>query len=142
MNPFVCTPLITAPHDYYFSFLTIIIETHEYVLYMSKIDVSRILGSLGSYANDSSVVTTFSLTLSLQKRINRGREVHEKGLELLHCYAGGIGTFIPPTFSLEDISFCCRDWRLSSLEKRSNRTRSRFHEVPNLKKRYTCTLFS
>ena len=141
MNPFVCVPLVTAPHDYYFSFLNIVIETHEYVQYMSKIDVSRILGSLGSYATDSSVVTTFSLTLYLQKGINRGREVHERELELLHCYDGGIGTLISPTFSLEYISLCCRAWRLSSLEKRSSITRSRFCEVPNLKRRYICTCF-
>ena len=47
-----------------------------------------------------SVVTTFSLTLSLQKGINRGREVHERGLESLHCYTGGIGTLIPPNHLL------------------------------------------
>ena len=35
-----------------------------------------------------SVVTNFYLTLSLQKGMNRGREVYEKGLELLHCYVG------------------------------------------------------
>ena len=39
-------------------------------------------------------------------------------------------------FSLESIPLCCRYWRLSSLEKRSKRTRSRFREVPNLKRRY------
>ena len=70
-------------------------------------------------------------TLSLHKCINRRREVHERGLELLHCYAGGIGTLIPPTFALDVIPLCCKAWRLSSLEKRSRRTRSRFHEVPS-----------
>ena len=88
-----------------------------------------------------SVITTLYSTLYLHKHINRGREVHERGLELLHCHARGIGTLFTHTFSLEAISLCCRDWRLSSLEKRSNRTRSRFCEVPNLKRRYTCTSF-
>ena len=77
-----------------------------------------------------SVVTTLSSTLSLQKGINRGGEVHERRLEPFHCYAGGIGTLFPPTFSLEAFSLCFRAWGLSSLEKRSNRTRSRFREVP------------
>ena len=81
------------------------------------------------------VVTDPYLTLSLQKCINKGREVHERGLELLHCYVGGIGTLNPPTFSLEIISLCCRAWRLSSMEKRSKKTRSRFREVPGLKRR-------
>ena len=47
-----------------------------------------------------SVVTTLYSTLSLQKHINRGREVHERRLEALHCYDGGIETLFPPTFSL------------------------------------------
>ena len=88
-----------------------------------------------------SVVTNLSSTLSLQQHINRGREVHEKGLESLHCYAKGIGTLFAHTFSLETISLCFKAWRLSSLEKRSSRTRSRFREVPNLKRRYICTFF-
>ena len=88
-----------------------------------------------------SVETNFSLTLSLQKHINRGREVHERRLEPLHYYAGGIGTLFAHTFSLVIISLCCRAWRLSSLEKRSIRTRLRFHEVPNLKRRNICTSF-
>ena len=88
-----------------------------------------------------SVVTTLPSTLSLQKHINRVREVHERGLESLHCYAGGIGTLFPPTFALEALSLCCRAWRLSSLEKRSSRTGSRFREVPNLERRYICTSF-
>ena len=50
-----------------------------------------------------SVVTNLSSTLSLQKHINRGREVHERSLESLHCYVGGIGTLISLTFSLEII---------------------------------------
>ena len=70
------------------------------------------------------VVTTFYSTIYIQKGINRGREVHEKGLKSLHCYARGIGTLIPPTFVVESISFCFRSWRLSSLEKRSKITRS------------------
>ena len=41
-------------------------------------------------------MTDLYLTISLQKCINRGREVHESELEPLHCYAGGIGTLIPP----------------------------------------------
>ena len=88
-----------------------------------------------------SVVTTFPSTLSLQKHMNRGREVHERRLELLHCHTGGIVTLFPPTFSLVIIPLCCRAWRLSSLEKRSNRTRSRFREVLDLKRRYNCTYF-
>ena len=75
------------------------------------------------------VVTTFSSILYLHKHINRGREVHERGLEILHCYAGGIATLIPPAFSLESFSLCCKSWRLSSLEKRSSRTRSRFRDI-------------
>ena len=59
----------------------------------------------------------------------------ELGLEVLQCYVGGIETLIPPTFSLDAISLCCRSWRLSSLEKRSRRTKSRFHEVPSLRRR-------
>ena len=73
-----------------------------------------------------SVVTTLSSTLYLQKGINRGREVDERRLEYFHCYAGEIGALIPPTFSLEYLSLCCKAWRLSSLEKRNNKTRSRF----------------
>ena len=88
-----------------------------------------------------SVVTNLSSTLSLQKHINRGREVHEIILESLHCYAGGIGALFSHTFSLEAFSLCCRAWRLSSLERRSSRSRSRFRQVPNLKRRYTCTFF-
>ena len=86
-------------------------------------------------------VTTLSSTLSLQKGINRGREVHERIVESLHCYAGGIGTLFSHTFALEAFSLCCRAWRLSFLEKRSNRNRSRFREVPNLKKMYICNYF-
>ena len=37
-------------------------------------------------------------TLSLHKCINRGIEVHERGLEYLHFYDGGIGTLIPYLF--------------------------------------------
>ena len=81
-----------------------------------------------------SVVTTLYSTLSLQKHINRGREVHEKRLEPLHCYPGGIGTLFAHTFSLEAISLCCRAWRMSSLEKRNNITKSRLSEVPSLEK--------
>ena len=44
------------------------------------------------------VVTNLSSTLSLKKGINRGRVVHERGLEYLRCYAGGIGTLFPPPF--------------------------------------------
>ena len=51
-----------------------------------------------------SVVTNLSSTLSLQKHINRGREVHERGIEYLHCYTGGIGTLFSHTFALEAIS--------------------------------------
>ena len=87
------------------------------------------------------VVTDPYLTLSLHKCINRGREVHERILEPLHCYVGEIETLIPPKFSMEAFSLCCKAWRLSSLEKRSGRTRSRFREVLNLKRRYTCTCF-
>ena len=46
------------------------------------------------------VVTGPYSTISLKKCINRGREVHERGLVILHCYARGIGTLIPATFSL------------------------------------------
>ena len=86
-----------------------------------------------------SVVTTLSLSLSLQKHINRGREVHERVIEPLHCYAGGIGTLFPPTFSIEYFSLCYK--RMSFFEKRSSRTRSRFREVLDLKRRYICTSF-
>ena len=86
-------------------------------------------------------VTTFPSTLFLQQHIDKGREVHERGIESMHWYAEGIGTLFAHTFSLEAISLCCRAWRLSSLEKRSSGTRSRFHEVPNLKRRYICTSF-
>ena len=88
-----------------------------------------------------SVVTNFLSTLSHHKHINRGREVHERRLKSLHCYAGGVGTLFAHTFSLEAFSLCCRAWRLTSLEKRSSRTRLRFFEVPNLKRRYNCTSF-
>ena len=88
-----------------------------------------------------SVVTTLASPLTLLQHINRGREVHERGLEFLHCYAGGIGTLFAHTFALEVFPLCCRAWRLSPLEKRSSRTRSRFREVPNLKRRYICTCF-
>ena len=81
------------------------------------------------------IVTDLYSTISLQKCINKGREVHESGLEPLRCYVGGIGTLIPPTFDLDFISLCCRAWRVSSLEKRSKRTRSRFCEVPSLRTR-------
>ena len=62
-------------------------------------------------------------------------------LNIFHCHARGIRTLFPPTFSLEAFSLCSRAWRLSSLEKRSSRTISRFHEVPNLKRRYICNSF-
>ena len=48
-----------------------------------------------------SVVTTLASPLTLLHHINRGREVHERGLEFLHCYAGGIGTLFAHTFALE-----------------------------------------
>jgi len=51
-------------------------------------------------------------------------------LDFMHCYAGGIGTLFAHTFALEVFPLCCRAWRLSSLEKRSSRSRSRFREVP------------
>ena len=76
------------------------------------------------------VVTTLASPLTLLYHINRGREVHEMGLEFLHCYAGGIGTLFAHTFALEVFPLCCRAGRLSSLEKRSSRSRSRFREVP------------
>ena len=47
------------------------------------------------------VVTDPYSTLSLQKCKNKRREVHEMGLEILHYYAGGIGTLIPPAFSVD-----------------------------------------
>ena len=40
------------------------------------------------------VINPYS-TLSLQKCIKRRREVHERGLEPLHCYAGVIGALFP-----------------------------------------------
>ena len=73
-----------------------------------------------------SVATDPILAPNSSKNINRGREVHEKRLEPLHCYAGGIGALFSHTFSLEAFFLCCRAWRLSSLEKRSSGTRSRF----------------
>ena len=88
-----------------------------------------------------SIVTTFPSTLFLQKHINRGREVHEKRLESLHCHAGGIAALFSHTFSLESFSLCCRAWRMSSLEKRSSKTRSRFCDMSNLKRRYICMCF-
>ena len=66
-----------------------------------------------------SVVTTLASPLTLLQHINRGREVHERGLEFLHRYAGGIGTLFAHTFALEVFPLCCRAWRLSSLEKRN-----------------------
>ena len=57
----------------------------------------------------------------------------------LRCYAREIGTLISPTFSLDSISLCYRAWRLRFLEKRNKRSRSRFREVPSLKRRYLCT---
>ena len=89
-----------------------------------------------------SVVTTLSSTLSLHKHINIGREVHERRLESLHCYAGGIGTLFAQTFALEALSLCCRAWRLSSLEKRSIRTRSRFGRGAELGEKVYLYLFS
>ena len=135
--------------------MTIYIETHVYLLHMWLLSPQPVYSSWKCQKNTffeiwvvwlvmqltPSVVTTLSLTLSPQKHINRGREVHERGLELLHCHAGGIGNLFSYTFSLVIIPLCCRTWRLSSLEKRRSRTRSRFHEVPNLKRRYTCTSF-
>ena len=52
-----------------------------------------------------SVVTTLSLTLTLIKHINRGREVHERGLESLDCYAGGFGALFDLIFELLEIYF-------------------------------------
>ena len=121
-------------------YMTIYIETRIYLLHTRFLSPQPAYSSCRCQKNTffeirvvwvvmqltPSVVTTLSLTPSLQKGINRVREVHERRLESLHCYARGIGTLFAHTFSLEDFSLCCRAWRLSSLEKRSNITKSRF----------------
>ena len=53
---------------------------------------------MGGFGTDLAVVTDPYSTLCLQKGINRGRYVHEKGLEPLYCFVGGIGTLIPLDF--------------------------------------------
>ena len=130
-------------------YVTIYIETHVYLLNMRLLSLKPVCFY---YRHQKKkflevwvvwvvmkltplVVTTLYSTLSLQKNINRGREVHERRLEFLHCYAGGIGALFAHTFALEAFPLCCKAWRLSSLEKRSSRTGSRFREVPNLKRR-------
>ena len=122
-------------------YATIVSATHVHLLKMSKNTSSKIQVVQVVMQLTPSVVTILSSTLSLQKHINRGREFHERGLELLHCHAGRIKNLFAHTFVLVIIPLCCRAWRLSSLEKRSSRTRSRFHEVPNLERRYNCTCF-
>ena len=53
MNPFVFTIDVTATCEYLFAFVTVATTTREFGLYMSKMDVSWILGSLGGYATES-----------------------------------------------------------------------------------------
>ena len=92
---------------------------HDWCLYNTRIHVKNMFFKVWVVwvvmQLTPSVVTTFPSTLSLQQHINRGREVHERGLESLHCYAGGIRSLFAHTFSLESLSLCCRAWRLSSL---------------------------
>ena len=47
------------------------------------------------------VVTSLTFELPYFTHINIGRKGHEKGLEFMHCYAGGIGTLFAYTFALE-----------------------------------------
>ena len=75
-----------------------------------------------------------------RKGYKRGREVHEEDFTFAF-YAAGIGTLIPPTFSLDSIFLCRIHWRLSSLDKRSRRSRSRFREVPSKRRRWTLYFF-
>ena len=53
VNPFVFTTLINATRNYHFAFVIVFIVTREYVLYISKMDFSQILGSLGGYTTNS-----------------------------------------------------------------------------------------
>ena len=46
-------------------------------------------------------VTSLTFELPYFTHINRGREGHEKDLDFMHCYAGGIGTLFAYTFALE-----------------------------------------
>ena len=53
VNPFIFATIVTASRNYRFAFANVVIATHEYVMFMSKIDVSQILGSLDGYATHS-----------------------------------------------------------------------------------------
>jgi len=46
-------------------------------------------------------VTSLTFELPYFTHINRGREGHERDLDFMHCYAGGIGTLFAYTFALE-----------------------------------------
>ena len=50
---FVYMPIVTATREYLFAFPTVVTATNEYILYMSKMDVSWILGSLSGYEIES-----------------------------------------------------------------------------------------
>ena len=75
-------------------------------------------------------VTSLTFELPYFTHINRSRRRHEKDLEFyaLLCWRNWNSLCLhlcPRSFPL-----CCRAWRLSPLEKRNNRSRSRFREVP------------
>ena len=155
-KPTYCTRLAIYNTHVFPKYVTIYIKTHVYLLHTQLLSLQPMYSSWKCQKNmffeirvvwlvmqlTPSVVTNLYSTLSLQKHINRVKEFHERGLQLLHFHAGGIGTLFAHTFSLEVIiPLCCWAWRLSSLAKRSSRTRSRFHEVSNLKRRYTCACF-
>ena len=130
-KPAWCTPLVLHNTRMFPKYVTIYIETHVYLLNMRLLSLKPVCFYYRHQKKKflevwvvwvvmqltPSILTNFSSTLSLHKGINRGKEVHERGLEILHCYARGIGTLFPPPFPYIFNSLCCRYWRMNSLEK-------------------------
>ena len=115
--------LCIATHIYLLVYATVVFATCVRLLKCQKNTYFEIQVVWVVMQLTPSVVTTLSSTQLFINHINIGREVHERGLESLHCYFGGIGTLFSHTFSLEAFSLCCKAWRLSSLEKRSSGTK-------------------
>ena len=53
LNYYCIHDSFTVSHYYFFAFMTIVTLTRKYVMYMSKMDASQILGSLGGYTTES-----------------------------------------------------------------------------------------
>ena len=110
LQPAYCTRLVIYNIHECPKYITIYIETHVYLLHWWLFSSQPTYSSCRCQKNTffeiwevwvvmqltPSVVTTLYSNLSLHKGINRGREVHDRRLESLCCYARGIWSSLCP----------------------------------------------